>query len=155
MRKTLSILCILSLAIATISYCAEEPDQSPKAATVTTTAKKPMLPQVDRNFVFILGSISKVDTSDPNNTKIEVMNEADNKNHVIEIGPATNVLKVIDAADLKTGEKVRVMARKADDKEVALSVVTGKIKMAPRPKPVSEPVAAPAQEIKQEQKTKK
>jgi hypothetical protein len=86
------------------------------------------------NFNMLYGTITKIDTSDPANVKLEVKNEADNTTHTVELTPATNVTKVTDISELKTGENVRVMARKVDDKEVAMGVMFGKIrKPAPRP----------------------
>ena len=120
-----ALIALLALNIATAAYCADGGKTSP----VATQARRPMPPQLDKNFVFILGSISKIDTSDPNNIKLEILNEADNTNHMIAVGPTTNILKVIDASDLKVNEKVRIMARKTENKEVAMSVVTGKLKL--------------------------
>lgn len=120
-----ALAILLSLSIAIPAYCANEGN---------------------RNFVFILGSVSKIDAADPDNVKIELTNDADNTTHAIEITPATNILKVIDTTDLKIGEKVRVMARKAENKEVAMSIVTGKMKLPPRPKglpPSAQPVKEP------------
>ena len=119
-----ALIALLALSIAAAVYCAD----GGKASPVATQARRPMPPQLDKNFVFILGSISKIDASDPNNIKLEVLNEADNTNHIIAVGPGTTALKVVDISDLKVNEKVRIMARKTENKEVAMSVVTGKIK---------------------------
>ena len=150
MKKVFFVICIalLCLGVAAFAYAADATSKAAKPAAAKAQAKRPMSPMMDRNFVFILGSITKIDATDPNNVKIEVINEPDNKAHVIEVGPATNILKVIEVADLKAGEKVRIMARKVDNKELAMSVVTGKLKEMPRPtglKPVQAPAkAAPA-----------
>jgi hypothetical protein len=46
------------------------------------------------------------------------------------------VTKVTDISELKTGEAIRVMCRKVDDKEVAMGVLFGNIKSMPPPRPV-------------------
>jgi hypothetical protein len=88
---------------------------------------------MDKNIAFISGSISKIDTAIPGSIKVEVLNDADGKSHLVEIGTSTNILKVVEAGELKSGDKARIVARKMGDKEMALSIVTGKLKEIPRP----------------------
>jgi len=131
--KKLSILAIVLLFsfVSLTAYCAEPPRR-------TTTQQSPIDRGVRRadgtgNMVFILGSISKIDTSDPNNAKITVVNDSDKKTHVLELGPRPNIAKLIDISEVKEGEKTRIVARKVNDKEVAVSVVTGKIRLPAAP----------------------
>lgn len=146
-RVFLTILvAMLLLALSSIGYCADTgnvTDQS-KAAT---PAKKTMS-LLNKNFAFILGSISKVEVTGPETAKIEVISDIDKKPQVIEIAANTNVLKGIDVSELKSGDKVRIMARKAGDKEVALSVVTGKIKEMSRPSKNAIPAVPAAKQEK-------
>ena len=79
----------------------------------------------------ISGNISKIDTTDPSKIKIEVNGERDNQLHIIEVAPFTSVTKVTDISELKAGDAVRVMARKADDREVAMGIMFGNLKRLP------------------------
>lgn len=146
MKKVFFVIFIalMVLSVAGLAYAADAASKTakPAAAPAKMPAKRTMQPQMDRNFMFILGSITKIDTTDPNNVKVEVINEADNTNHVVEVGPASNILKVIEVTDLQAGEKVRIMARKVDNKELAMSVVTGKLKEMPRMRPAQTPAQA-------------
>ena len=145
MKRAFLVICttVVLLSMTALVNCAGESKQATKPAAATTTIKRPMLPKIDRNFAFIAGAISKIDMTVPNNVKIEIINEADGKSHIVEVGPAANILKVIDVAELKTGERVRIMAKKTDNKETAMSIVTGKFKEMPRTKPAAPKPAAP------------
>jgi Cu/Ag efflux protein CusF len=132
MRKALIVIvavvfCALSAGVA---LAADKP-----AATAAPAAKAmPPKPLPRANFSMLYGTVTKVDSADPNSVKVEVKNEADGATHVVEVIPATNVTKVTEISELKVGENVRIMARKADNKEVAMGVMFGKIrKPAPRP----------------------
>ncbi len=92
-------------------------------------AKKPMR----SNFVMMLGSISKIDTSNPSAIKVEVKDDRDGQMHIVEVTPSTNITKVTNVSELKTGDAVRVMARKVDDKEVAMGIMFGNFKTTPPP----------------------
>ncbi|MCX5678468.1 MAG: hypothetical protein NTY76_05095 [Candidatus Omnitrophica bacterium] len=94
---------------------------------------------VKSGFSMILGNISKIDTADPSRIKIEVNGERDNQLHIVEIAPSTSVTKVTDISELKVGDPVRVMARKTDDKEVAIGVMFGNLKKLPAPKKAATP----------------
>ena len=83
----------------------------------------------------VLKGLRTYDMTDPANVKLEVKNEADNTTHIVELTPTTNVMKATDVSELKAGDNVRVMARKVDNKEVAMNVMFGKIKK-PAPRPV-------------------
>jgi hypothetical protein len=145
----LAIAVVFCFACAGISIAAEKETakQAPAAGAPMAAAGKAMpgkaMPRA--NFSMLYGTITKVDTSDPANVKLEVKNEADNTTHTVELTPATNVTKVTDISELKTGENVRVMAHKVDNKEVAMGVMFGKIrKPAPRPVRPAATVPPPA-----------
>lgn len=121
-----------------------------KPAAPQTPPAMPARRPMPQNILFVAGSISKIDTSVPGSTKVEITNDFDNKAHVIELPPTTNILKSIDITELKVGDKARIMARKADDKEIALNVVTGNLKELPRPKAMP-PAEAAKPGTKQEQ----
>jgi hypothetical protein len=92
----------------------------------------------------LYGTVTKIDAKDPANVKLEVKNEADNTTHTVEVSPATNVTKVTEISEVKTGETVRIMARKVENKEVAMGVMFGKVKRPRVPGPAMQRPAAPA-----------
>lgn len=132
MKKTIifSVAMIFCFVCAGILTAAERGEA--EAPVTVKTAPGKVNPRA--NFSLLYGTVTKIDTSDPANVKLEVKNEADNTTHTVELTAATNVTKMTDISELKTGENVRVMARKIDNKEVAMGVMFGKIrKPAPRP----------------------
>lgn len=154
MRKIFVVCIALIFCISAVSFAFAQEAKKTQATPVKTQvagAKAPTggqaLPpgvaapgQMKRpNFSILSGSVTKVNTSDPKKQTIEVKSDADNTVHVVEVTPFTNVAKMTDVSEIKTGESVRVMARKMDDKEVAMSVMFGKIKALPMP-----PKVAPA-----------
>lgn len=144
MKKLVVLFCIVALSVVFVSSsfaAAQKKDAAP--TTQQTPDKKPM-PPINRNIDFISGTISKIDAAVPGSVKVEIINDADNKAHVVEIGAATNILKVIDAADLKAGDKARIVAKQSDGKELALSVVTGNLKETRMPGSPAIPKPAPA-----------
>jgi recombinational DNA repair protein RecR len=108
--------------------------------------QKPISPTgaMKSNFIMLSGAILNIDMTDPGKVKIEVKNDRDNQIHTVEVTPATNITKVTDISELKVGELVRVMAKKADDKEIAMGVMFGKLKKLPAPPKLSLEQAAPA-----------
>jgi len=148
MRKVirLAIAVVFCFASVGISIAAdkESPKKAPAAGAPMANPAKIMpgkaMPRA--NFSMLYGTITKIDTSDPANPKLEVKNEADNTTHTVELTPATNITKVTEISELKTGENVRVMARKVDNKEVAMGVMFGKIRK-PAPRPVRPATATP------------
>ncbi|MCX5665732.1 MAG: hypothetical protein NT036_01590 [Candidatus Omnitrophica bacterium] len=128
MRKLVSVFCVAALFIV-LSGSAFGADEN--KAQSAGSQPRPMI--MDKNIAFVSGTISKIDTTAPEGVKLEVSNDVDGKNHVVEIGPGTNVLKVIEVGELKVGDKARIVARKTGDKETAISVVTGKLKELPAP----------------------
>ena len=92
-------------------------------------------PAARPNFSVIFGNITKIDNTDPAKPKLEVKSDIDGATHIIEITPWTNVTKATDASELKAGDTVRIMARKVEASEVAMTVVFGKIRNIYAPKP--------------------
>lgn len=141
MKKLLVLAIVLLFSFVSLTaYCAEPA----KKAAAKPVINRPR-PSGAGNMVFIMGSISKIDTSDPSNTKLTVINDADQKAHVLELGPRPNIAKLIDVSELKEGEKTRIVARSVNDKEVAVSVVTGKIRIPAAPKAGLTPAVPAAQ----------
>ncbi len=152
MKKAL-IVSVLSVAVVCFGVLNAFAQANAKAAKpAVAPAKAPAQPpqppaqKIPRaNFAIITGSITKIDNSDPNNIKLEVTNDADGTAHTISITPWTNVTKVTDVSELKSGDTVRVMSRKIDDKEIAMGVMFGKIRKV-TPPPAAQPAASvPAQ----------
>jgi len=156
----------LLLNLSVIASAAEEKGTiNPAIPAQPTALKKPVAQTpgpaqapVKSAFGMIVGTLTKIDTADPANVKLEVKSDRDNTIHVISIMPWTNITKISDVSDLKIGEAVRIMARNMDNKETAMGVMFGKIKPITAPKQLGEgaPAAgqAPAQ-TKQQDKTKK
>ena len=148
--KKIGVFCLVMLFSFELTGLALAADQKAavKAPIVTQGpgARRLMHP----NFGIITGSIVKIDNSDPAKPEIEIKSDADNQVHVIGLTPYTNVTKVTDISELKAGEAIRVMARKVDDKEVALTIMFGKFKAPPmRPRSMQAPVAvAPPAAVK-------
>jgi hypothetical protein len=118
-------------------FCAEKKDATVKQVNPPAApgaAKTPALP-AKGSFSMIGGKLLRIDSSDPANIKLEVKSETDNSTHTVLVTPSTNVTKVTDIAELKAGDTVRVMARRADGKEIAMGVLFGKIKALPAPRP--------------------
>lgn len=144
MNKALivTLAAVFCLASAGLAVAADKDTAKPSPATGAAKAMPmPPKPMPRANFSMLYGQVTKVDTSDPANVKLEVKNEADGAMHTVELTPSTNVTKATDVSELKTGDNVRVMARKVDNKEVAMGVMFGKIR-----KPAQRP-AAPAADM--------
>lgn len=131
----------LSFAFTAAVSAADENTGAPQAkdspiGSKMASDRKLMNPRgaIKSGFSMILGSVSKIDTADPSRIKIEVNDERDNQLHIVEITPSTSITKVTDISELKAGDAVRVMARKADDKEVAVGVMFGNLKKLPAQK---------------------
>jgi hypothetical protein len=83
-----------------------------------------------------------VDSSDPLNIRLTVKNEKDDSTHTLTVMPWTNITRSAEISELKAGEKIRVMSRKTDDKEVAMGIMFGNIKMPQPPRPPMAPATA-------------
>jgi len=132
----LSLAAVFCLVTTGISFAAEKEAVKPAATAIATGPANVMAakPKPRASISMLYGALVNIDRTDPAKIKLEVKNEADNTTHIVELAPTANVIKVTDISELKPGENVRVMARKVDDKEVAMNVMFGKIKKpAPRP----------------------
>lgn len=144
-RNGIIIFLAVVFCIATVglSYAADEktaPAAQPKAA-VGTAAGAAARAIRRPAFNFITGTVSKIDASDAANPVIEVKNDLDGKAHTIKLTPYTNIVKVTELSELKSGDAVRVMSRNIEGSESAMSVTFGKIKK------MTLPAARPAGEI--------
>ena len=152
-KKAFIVILAMAVVMASgaISIAAEQKAAalgSPaKPAVMSTTAatRTPVKP----NFGMVAGSIVAIDSADPANVKLSVKNDADGSVRTIFVTPWTNITKVTDVSELKTGEPVRMMTRKVDDKDVAMGIMFGKMKSMPPIAPKA-PVApqAPAVNVK-------
>jgi Cu/Ag efflux protein CusF len=139
---------LLCAAVAIMIYCfipslsaAEETKRAVStaggiAATASLQKAVPAIKPINTNFEITTGKISKIDTSDPANIKLQVNSDTDNTVHIIEVLPWTSVTKMTDVSELKEGDTVRAMTRKADNKEIAMGIMFGKIRNIPRPTPI-------------------
>jgi len=153
MKKILAVLVValLTAGIVALADAQEKKAAAAKAPAVTAApraagAAAPTAPRRP-NFAVIFGNITKIDNADPAKPKLEVKSDIDGTTHTVDITPWTNVTKVTDLSELKTGDTVRIMARKVDNNELAMTVVFGKIKnmYAPRaPLTKTQPAAATA-----------
>ncbi len=136
-----AIITVLAFICATnAAYAVEKSPVSAKnkpaaADSKMTTAQKDARSNgaMKPNFNMILGSVSKIDNADPKNVKIEVMDSRDNQMHIIEMTPTTNVTKVTKISELKAGDSVRIMARRIENKEVAMGIIFGDFETMRRP----------------------
>ena len=133
MKKNILLSLVLIFAFAVTAYAADE-----KAATAGQNM--PPMPRskgmMNPNVIMLMGKVTKIDKSDPAKAKIEVLDSRDNKVHIVEIAPATNITKVTDISELKTDENVRIISRQVDGKEVAIGIMFGNFKkMPPRAMP--------------------
>ncbi len=122
MRKIISVFILTAVLfyLGAEGFAAEERPARPAAAA---TPLKPA-------FAMVFGEVTKIDKSDPARPAIEVKGDVDGKVRRIELTPATSVTKLTDISELKEGDTVRVMARRVDNKEVAISVMFSKFKKA-------------------------
>lgn len=139
----LAVISIFTAFSPSFAAEAKKPAAETKKPAVVSAqpaaAKQPPRPA----FAMVSGTLLKIDTADPANMKVTVKNEADGNTHVISVSPTTQITKLTDITELKTGDAVRVMARKAEDKEIAMGIIFGKLAARPAPKPVVRS-AAPA-----------
>ena len=92
------------------------------------------------NFNMLSGSVVKIDNTDPAKPKLEIKNDADGAITSVEVTPFTNIIKAVELSELKTGDTVRAMVRKADNTNTAINIMFGKIKKLPAiPRKANEP----------------
>lgn len=150
MKKIFVVLTVMAFFItfADSAFAAEAQKQAGKAMVNAPAGKVPAGPDGTKpvprpNFNMVFGTVSKIDTSDAANVKLEIKSAADDKMQTVSVVPWTNITKVTDMSELKTGDNVRVMSRKVDDKDVAMAVMFGKIQNRPTARPAG-PGAIPA-----------
>jgi hypothetical protein len=159
--KKVIILVVIMAFCATLAQAAEEKADAAKkapaatkavttapaakAAAAKTPAAAPGKALRRPAFTVVFGTLTKVDYADPAKPKIEVKGDLDGKTRNIQVTPWTSVTKVTDLSELKGGDSVRVMTRKVDDNEVAMTVVFGKIRNIPATRAGAGLPAAPAQ----------
>lgn len=137
-RKEVAV--IMSVVFCLMGICCMAYAADAKKPTVVRPAisKSPAMRPMPSNTSMFGGTIEKIDTTDPTNIKIQVKDDATGASRTISVAPWTNVTKVTDATELKTGDPVRVMVRKTGDKDIAMGILFGKIRNIPpmRPRPV-------------------
>lgn len=125
-----AVFCAASFAMAADEAKKAVPAMQKPAAGQAIARQMP--PKSD--FSMISGKVEKIDSSDPANVRITVKNDKDNTSRTLTVMPWTNITKSAEISDLKTGEAVRVMARKSQDKDIAMGIMFGKINMPPPPR---------------------
>ena len=151
MKRLFIVLVIFAFCMTLEAFDACAQGETKAAKPAPAPAKAPAQPAVPAqrmpraNFAIITGSITKIDTADPNNVKLEVVNDADKTTHTVAVTPWTNITKVTDITELKAGDTVRIMSRKVDENEVAMGVMFGKIKKIAPAAPAQAAPAAQAQ----------
>ena len=131
-KKALVLAVMVVFCAASFAMAADVAKKAAPAApgmTAENTARQ-MPPKSE--FSMITGKVENVDSSDPANVKITVKNDKDGSSRTLAVMPWTNITKSSDISELKTGEAVRVMARKAQDKEIAMGIMFGKMPTPPR-----------------------
>ena len=147
----LSAVFCLNMAVSAFAADAVKktaPAPAAPAVTGVENAPKgampgPIKPTRHSTFSFLSGTVEKINTSDPEKQTIDIKNEKDGKIHTIDIAPVTNIIKVTDMSELKTGDSVRVMARMADDRETGISITFGKLRPIPA-MPIKRAATVPA-----------
>ncbi|MDO8525971.1 MAG: hypothetical protein Q7S07_05755 [Candidatus Omnitrophota bacterium] len=130
MNKNVFIALLVTaglLVLPAASFAADKKTAAPAAEKAA--AKMPVPPKA--NFGMLVGTIASINSADPANIKLEVKNTADGSMRTVLVTPWTNITKVTDASELKTGDPIRMMTRKTDDKDVAMGIMFGKIKAIP------------------------
>lgn len=132
-RKLLLIVLAAAVCVFTVSTVSFAADAKKPATPPAAQGMKP--PMSKPAFSMLAGTVSKIDTADPANIKIEVQNEADNTTHLVSVTPMTNITKATDISELKAGDAVRVMSKKSEGTEVAMGIMFGKLAARAVPKP--------------------
>ena len=133
------VVVVLAFSFAQVTFAADKKAATPAASAQKAAVSAPVMAKP--NFGMIAGTITSINTSDPSNVKLSIKNDADNSVHTVTVTPWTNITKVTDVSELKTGEPVRMMTRKVDDKDVAMGIMFGKVKTMPAPTPPAAPAA--------------
>lgn len=140
LKKALIVVALAVFAVASIQPASFAAEQKTAVKAMPGSAQAAM-PIAKPNFSMIAGTVVSIDNADPNNVKLQVKNEKDGAIHNIVVMPSTNITKVTDVSELKAGEPIRLMTRKADDKEMAMGIMFGKVKNIPAPPALKKPTA--------------
>jgi len=139
MRRYLMFLFVALFCIVMVnaSDAAEKTaasnSEAPAAAKTSPTMRTPPpYPFTRGDIITLFGTLNKIDNSTPGIVKLEVTDNADGKMHSIEAPFQINVAKITDISEMRSGDTVRIMAKKVSDKEVAINIIFGKIKPPPR-----------------------
>jgi hypothetical protein len=130
MTRKIFMLIIAVFAVIALAYsgCYAADEKNPGQMD----AKGRMMHLARHKVSMFDGTIEKIDSSDPANTKLFVKAK-DGAEHTVVASPRTNVTRICDVSDLKSGETVRVMARSEEGKDMAVGILFGKIKNLPAP----------------------
>ena len=126
-----AFVAIIAMVITSSDTLLAAEKKTTAAPAQKAAAAKAVAPKA--NFAMIAGTIESIDNTDPANVKVSVKNDTDGSVRTVSVTPWTNITKVTDISELKTGEQVRMMARKVDDKDVAMGIMFGKVKTKPAP----------------------
>ena len=132
-KKGLILAVAIVFCAASFAMAADEAKKvTPIKSVVPGTATAKTVRQAPKpEFSMIAGKVESIDSSDPKNVKITVKNDKDGTSRTLTVMPWTNITKSVEISELKAGEPVRVMARKAQDKEIAMGIMFGKMTVAP------------------------
>lgn len=131
------IIIAISLALAGAAQAADEQTTKYAPGYAATLGKSTTPTQGQQatkmpmpSLGIISGTITKISNANTANATIEVKSDKDNSMHTLAVMPSTNVTKITDISELKTGEPVRVISRKVNDKDTAVGIIFGNIKSA-------------------------
>ena len=145
-KKFMVLLTLTVFLTAGIALAADKAQKTVPATAVQMPEKAARPTQAMRSdFGIIAGTLASIDNSDPLNVRLTVKNEKDGSTHTLTVMPWTNITRSAEISELKAGEKIRVMSRKTDNKEVAMGIMFGNIKMPQPPKPPVAPAATKSQ----------
>lgn len=142
-KKTLILAVLAVFCAASFAMAADKAKKAVPAVpgmAPGSTARQ-MSPKPE--FSMIAGKVESVNSSDPANVRITIKNDKDGSSHTFTVMPWTNITKSAEISELKAGEAVRVMARKTQDKEVAMGIMFGKM-ATPPPAQAANPAATKA-----------
>ena len=146
-KKVLALFALAVFCIAGMAFAEDKAQKSTVPATVSQMPERTARPvqAMRSDFSMITGTLVSVDSSDPANAKLTVKNEKDGTTHTLYVMPWTNITRSAEISELKAGENIRIMSRKTEDKEVAMGIMFGNIKIPQPPRPTMAPTAVKPQ----------
>jgi len=131
-RKASALILVIAAFALTVPALLFAADGQAKASPMTKLHQAgPAQPKA--NFAMLSGTLVSIDNADPANVILTVKNDADGSTRTVSVTPITNITKVTDVSELKANEPIRIMTRKIDNKDVALGIMFGKMKVMPAP----------------------